>query len=74
LGQAATLPYGGEGGSGFAIAGATNVVMLATPDGQRTAPNSSDADYQPGIGVGGPGAMVDGDGGNGLVVVYWMSG
>jgi hypothetical protein len=74
LGQAATLPYGGEGGSGFAIAGATNVVMLATPDGQRTAPNNADPDYQPGIGVGGPGAMVDGDGGNGLVVVYWMTG
>ena len=73
-GQASTLPYGGEGGSGSTIAGATNVVMLATPDGQRTAPNSSDPDYQPGIAVGGPGAMVDGDGGNGLVVVYWMTG
>ena len=74
LGLASLLPYGGEGGSGYTIAGATNVVMLATPDGQRTAPNSSDPDYQPGIAVGGPGAMVDGDGGNGLVVVYWMTG
>lgn len=77
-GQAATLPYGGEGGSGFVIADATNVVMLATPDGQRTAPNSSDPDYREpagrGIAVGGPGAMVDGNGGNGLVVIYWMTG
>jgi hypothetical protein len=77
-GQAATGsplgPYGGEGGSGYTIAGATNVVMLATPDGQRTAPNSSDPDYQTGVAVGGPGAMVDGNGGYGLVVIYWMTG
>jgi len=73
-GQAATLPYGGEGGSGYTIAGATNVVMLSTPDGQRTAPNSSDPDYQTGIGVGAPGAMVDAAGGHGLVVIYWMTG
>lgn len=77
-GQAATLPYGGEGGSGFVVAGATDVVMLATPDGQRTAPNSTDPDYREpsgrGIAVGGAGAMVDGNGGHGLVVIYWMTG
>lgn len=73
-GLATTLPYGGEGGSGYTIVGATNVVMLSTPDGQRTAPNSSDPDYQTGIGVGAPGALVDAAGGHGLVVIYWMTG
>jgi len=52
--------------------------MLSTPDGQRTAPNNTDPDYQTGPGglpaVGGPGAMVDGNGGHGLVVIYWLTG
>lgn len=73
-GQAATLPYGGEGGSGFVTASATNVVMLASPDGQRTPPNLTDPDYQRNVGVGGAGNMVDAPGGPGLIVVYWMTG
>lgn len=72
-GSAPTLPWGGEGGSGFVTAGATNIIMLATPDGHPGAPNSSDSDYEPSVAVGGPGLQTNGYGGDGLVVIYWMT-
>jgi hypothetical protein len=56
------------------VAGATNVTLLATPDGSNAAPNSSDPDYQSGVAVGAPPGIRDGQGGHGLVVIYWVTG
>lgn len=73
-GSATTLPYGGEGGSPFIVSGATNLKIIATPDGSNAAPNITDPDYQTGIAVGAPFGVRQGVGGHGLVVIYWMTG
>lgn len=58
---------GGGGGSGFA----TGTPVTLTPGSGTTAPNTTDSDYVAGVGVGGMTATSSG--GNGLVVISWIS-
>lgn len=73
LGNASSLPYGGNGGSAFVHPTALSSSILATSDGLYTVPNNTDVDYQVGIGTGGVGNLSNARGGHGLVVIYWMT-
>lgn len=73
-GSAATLPYGGEGGSPYVVSGATNIKILASPDGSNSPPNATDPDYQTGIALGASPGVRNGIGGPGLLIIYWMTG
>jgi hypothetical protein len=72
-GGGANCGSGGAGGSSFAISGATAVQNLSGGSGNpesnvHLAGGSSDADYAPGVAVGGPSCSA---GGPGRVVITW---
>lgn len=73
--SAGTSIYGGNGGTGYVAPAATSSSIQSSPDHSMTPPQTGDADYAAGIGVGGHGAGgigTDQSGGHGRVVIEWM--